>query len=62
MEILPLLCEIDDFLKVFETIYPRRALANGRRRRRRATGLSQSEVMTILGLYHASGYKNLKAF
>lgn len=61
MEILPLFCEIDDFCKVFEKVYQRRALGN-RKRRNRKTQLSQSEVMTILVLYHASGYKNLKAF
>jgi hypothetical protein len=54
-------CEIDDFCKVFERVYQRRALSNGRRRKRK-TRLSRSEVMTILVLYHASGYKNLKAF
>lgn len=61
MEILPLFCEIDDFCRIFETLSARRTLANGKRRQR-ATRLSQSEVMTILVLYHASGYKNLKAF
>ncbi len=61
MDILPLFCEIDDFCLFFEKIYECRALASGRRRRR-ATRLSQSEVRTILVLYHASGYKNLKAF
>ncbi len=61
MEILPLFCEIDDFYKVFEKVYEFRALGNGKRRNRK-TRLSQSEVMTILVMYHASGYKNLKAF
>lgn len=61
MEILPLFCEIDDFCQVFENIYERRTLGNGKTRKR-ATRLSQSEVMTILVLYHSSGYKNLKAF
>lgn len=61
MDILPLFCEIDDFCKVFEKISETRALTHGRKRKRK-TRLSQSEVMTILVLYHASGYKNLKAF
>lgn len=61
MEILPLFCEIDDFCKVFERVYQRRALGSGKKRNRK-TRLAQSEVMTILILYHASGYKNLKAF
>lgn len=61
MDILPLFCEIDDFCQVFEKFYQFRALSNGNRRRR-ATRLSQAEVMTILVMYHQSGYKNLKAF
>lgn len=62
MDILSLFCEIDDFCKMFEKIWRTRQLSDGKRRRRRATGLSISEVMTILVLYHQSGYKNLKAF
>lgn len=61
MDILPLFCEIDDFCKFFEQYYQTRTISDGKRRRR-ATNLSQSEVMTILVLYHLSGYKNLKAF
>jgi hypothetical protein len=61
MDILPLFCEIDDFCKVFERLSQPKAISNGKQRNR-ATRLSQSEVMTILVLYHASGYKNLKAF
>ena len=62
MDILPLFCEIDDFCKAFEKIYQRRALPGDKTKRNRVTRLSQSEVMTILVLYHESGYKNLKAF
>ena len=61
MDILPLFCEIDDFCKVFEQLYQPKAIGNGKQRNR-ATCLSRSEVMTILVMYHASGYKNLKAF
>jgi len=61
MEILPLFCEIDDFCKVFERLYQTKAISNGKSRKR-ATRLSQSEVMTIPVMYHLSGYKNLKAF
>jgi Transposase DDE domain len=62
VDILPLFCEIDDFCKVFEKVWRTRQLAGSKRRRNRPTRLSQSEVMTILVLYHGSGYKNLKAF
>jgi DDE family transposase len=62
VDILPLFCEIDDFCKIFEKVWRTRQLAGSKRRRNRATRLSQSEVMTILVLYHQSGYKNLKSF
>lgn len=58
MEILPLFCEIDDFCKVSERFYQRKALSDGKRRKR-ATRLSQAEVMTILVMYHASDYTRI---
>jgi hypothetical protein len=61
MNILPLFCEIDDFCQVFERTSRERALT-GHKTRQRLTQLSLSEVMTILVMYHSSGYKNLKAF
>jgi len=45
VDILPLFCEIDDFCRVFEKISAGRALTNGRKRKR-ATRLSLSEVLT----------------
>jgi hypothetical protein len=62
VDILSLFCEIDDFCKIFEKVWRTRQLAGSKRRRNRRTRLSQSEVMTILVLYHQSGYKNLKSF
>lgn len=62
MDILSLFCEIDDFCKVFEKLWRKRQLIGSRKTRNRRTRLSQSEVMTILVLYHESGYKNLKSF
>ena len=62
MDILSLFCEIDDFCKVFEKIWRTRQLSDGKRHRNRQPRLSLSEVMTILVLYHQSGYKTLKAF
>lgn len=61
MDILPLFCEIDDFCQVFEQFNRTRVISDGKTRQR-ATNLSQSEVMTILVMYHLSGYKKLKAF
>lgn len=61
MDNVTVFCEIDDFCKVFEVVWRKHLLGNGRARNRRSQ-FSLSEVMTILVMYHASGYKNLKAF
>jgi hypothetical protein len=61
VDIVTVFCEIDDFCKVFEVVWRKHLLSNGRVRNRKSL-LSISEVMTILVLYHASGYKNLKSF
>ena len=62
MDILSLFCQIDDFCKVFEKVLRQHQLTDGKAHRNRKPGLSLSEVMTILVLYHQSGYKNLKTF
>lgn len=61
MDIVQLFCEIDDFYKVFETVWRKHLLGSGRVRNR-PTRLSMSEVMTILVLFHQSDYKTLKGF
>lgn len=61
MDIVTVFCEIDDFCKVFEVIWRKHLIGNGRVRNRQ-TSLSMAEVMTILVMYHESGYKNLKSF
>lgn len=62
MDILPLFCDIDDFCLLFEPAWRRRLLASGARRRHKPSALSVSEVMTILVLFYASGYRDLKTF
>ena len=62
MDILPLFCDIDDFCLLFEPLWKRRLLADGAVRRHKPSALSLSEVMTILVLFHLSGYRNFKAF
>ena len=62
MDILTLFCDIDDFCSVFEPAWRRRLLASGERRRNKPSALSLSEVMTILVLFHASGYRDFKTF
>ena len=62
MDILSLFCDIDDFCRLFEPAWRRRLLASGTVRRHKPSALSVSEVMTILVLFHASGYRDLKTF
>ena len=62
MDILPLFCDIDDFCLLFEPAWRRRLLSGGACRRHKPGALSLSEVMTILVLFHLSGYRNFKAF
>ncbi len=62
MDILPLFFEIDEFCQVFEPLWRKRLLADGLKKRHRRRRLSLSEVMTILVLFHRSGYRNLKQF
>lgn len=61
MDIVSLFCEIDDFYQIFEVVWRKHQISHGRVRNRKCQ-LSVSEVMTILVMYHESGYKNLKSF
>ena len=62
MDILTLFFEIDEFCRVFEPLWRKHLLADGLQKRHRQRRLSLSEVMTILVLFHQSGYRNLKQF
>lgn len=62
MNILPLFFEIDEFCRFFEPLWNKHLVARNRRKRNRARSLALSEVMTILILFHQSGYRNLKQF
>ncbi|HYH85052.1 MAG TPA: IS982 family transposase [Pyrinomonadaceae bacterium] len=62
MDILPLFCDIDDFCQFFEPRWKKRLLSSGARQRDCAARLCLSEVMTIIVLFHASSYRNFKAY
>jgi hypothetical protein len=62
MDILPVFCDIDDFCQLFEPLWKQRLLSSGERQRDRAARLCLSEVMTIIVLFHASSYRNFKAY
>lgn len=61
MSILDLFCSVDAFWQQFEPLWEQEQVAAGRRRRR-ATHLHPSEIMTILILFQQSGYRTFKGF
>ncbi len=61
MSILELFVSVDTFWQQFGPIWERDQLTAGHRRKR-ATRLSMSEIMTIAILFQQSGYRTFKAF
>ena len=57
-----LFCVIDDFCLEFEPAFEAELLANGERKRRRASNLSLSELMTLAILFHPIRYRHFKQF
>jgi hypothetical protein len=53
---------VDAFWQWFEPQWERELLASGKRRRRRATRLHPTEILTILILFQQSGYRTFKGF
>ena len=54
---------IDEFYKQIEPQFKKKAIGeDGKKRRNRAFKMSDSEITTILLLFHLSGYRTLKAF
>ena len=62
MDWTTLFCDVDDFCQVFEPIWHSRLLPAGQCKRGRKSGLSASEIMTILIAFHSSHYRNFKHF
>ena len=54
IDLLTLFCDIDNFCQLFLPAWHRQLLSSGERKRRRATGLCASELMTILVPFHQS--------
>jgi hypothetical protein len=62
MDRVAIFCEIDDFCRQFEPKFNQQLLADGQRKRIKPGKLSRAEVMTILVLFHRSGFRDLKKF
>jgi hypothetical protein len=61
-QLIAIFCDIDDFCKAFEPIYPRRLLHIGQRQRARQTTLALSEILTLLVSFHWSHYRTFKHY
>jgi len=58
-------CQFDDFCQAFSPHWQARLLnqeAQPAKKRGPQAGLADSEIMTILVLYHSSHFRNFKAF
>jgi hypothetical protein len=62
MNLEALFCDVDDFCRLFLPDWHRQLLTSGERKRRRASRLTLSEIMTILIAFHQSQYRHFKAF
>ena len=63
MDLTQLFCDIDDFVKALERKNDSFLLiSKSKLRRGFPPQMSLSELMTIIVLYHSSGYKNFKTF
>jgi hypothetical protein len=62
VDLTELFCSIDDFWKNFEPQWKERWVAKGKGEPKRESGLSLSEVMTLVVLFHIVGYRNFKTF
>jgi hypothetical protein len=62
MDILTVFCQIDDFCQTFEPKFNQLLLAEGKKKRNKSSKMAISEVMTILVMFHQSGFRNLKTF
>ena len=59
---LPIYAEIDDFCKFLFEIFTQQQLLGKAKIRNRKSTLSLSEIMTIVVLFHLSGYRTFKKF
>ena len=62
MDIVALFYDLDKFAVAFEPLVRRHLLADGKPHRNRRGSMHLSEVMTILVLFHGSGYRTFKHF
>ena len=62
MPLTEIFCEVDDFCKDFELYWHKRLIAAGQVKRIKKSTLSMSEIITIIILFHLSGYRTFKYY
>jgi IS5 family transposase len=62
MDLTTLFCHIDAFWQAFQPFWEQQLRASGERQRQRRTQLSLSEIMTVVILFHQSGFRTFKTF
>ncbi len=62
MSVLELFCAVDDFWQAFRPHWQAQLLGQGTIQRVRSPRLCESEIMTLLILFHQSHYRTFKAF
>jgi hypothetical protein len=62
MSVVELFCHVDDYWQQHGPLWRQGQLGRGTQRRQRAHRLCESEIMTILILFHQSHYRDFKAF
>ena len=61
--LIEIFCIFDDFCKYFTPELKKHTLqVHGKRHRNRASRMSDSEIMTILVLFHTHRFRDLKSF
>ena len=63
-KIIEIFCSLDDFMKEFDSILEKNSIPDGSltKKRNRKFKMSDSEVMTILVIFHLKSYRNLNIF
>lgn len=62
MNVVDLFCLVDDFCKAFLPAWEKTLIANGRRSRKRAGRLHESEIIMIYLLFQSSGARDFKHY
>ena len=62
MSLLELFCNVDDYCQEYQQWISKKAVANAKKKPGPKPKMSQSEIMTIVILFHQSGFRNFKHY